>query len=228
VILIAAVLACSLATGTPAISEPEQEEEFCNKLKVSGTGIVDIGISVVDRRIGLEYYNLMYGNGYFEMDSMNDVSTHAASIDGMVNGSSTPLNLYETTRMAYSGTTPLVGAKYLHSDAFWGGIGAEVQETFAVTEMEKTQTAYFASTDPATHITDPIEAAKLREASPVHLTAMDTKTSFNGTWQTDASWHKIFYKDIQVHQSFTGEFDVEKLLKFHEDPGTDALLNPWP
>lgn len=226
--MIAAILACGLANGTPALAEIDQEEDFCNNLRVSGTGVVDISVSVVDKRMALEYYNVMYGDGYFEMDSKNVVSTSASSIEGLMNDSSTPLNLYETSRMVYSGTTPLVGAKYLHSNAFYGGMGAEVQETFAVTEMEKTQTAYFASTDPATHITDPFEASQLREASPVHLTAMDTMTSFNGTWQTDASWHKIFYKDIQVHQSFTGEFDVEKLLKFHEDAGTETILSQWP
>jgi len=45
-----------------------------------------------------------------------------------------------------------------------------------------------------------------------------TKNTFNGTWGTDAKWHKIFYKDIQAHEMFTGKFEAEKTIKFHENP----------
>ncbi len=89
-----------------------------------------------------------------------------------------------------------MGAKAIKSDGFWGGIDAEVKESFSVTEMEKIQTTY----------------------SPVHAVGMDTKTSFNGSWITDARWHQIFYKDVKVHEAFTGKFDVEKSIQFHENP----------
>ena len=44
------------------------------------------------------------------------------------------------------------------------------------------------------------------------------KNSFNGTWGTDATWHRIFYKDIKAHELFSGTFEAEKLIKFHENP----------
>lgn len=187
-------------------------------MKVSGTGIIDISNSIVDKTIGLEYYDFMYGDGEFEMYTTNEESNSASQIQGMINGTASPMNLYQTTKMTYSSDTPLIGAKYINSKEFYGGIGAEVQEFFAVTEMEKTQTTFFASTDPATHVTDPTTMAQLRNASLAHIVGTDTKNSFNGTWQTDANWHKIFYKDIKVHEAFSGEFEIEKMLTFHENP----------
>jgi hypothetical protein len=120
----------------------------------------------------------------------------------------------------------LTGGKYLNSKAFYGGIGADIQEIFQVNEMEKEQTTFFASTDPASHITDPAVAAQLRNASPTHVVGMDTKNSFNGTWGTDSKWHKIFYKDIKDHQMFTGTFEAQKLIKFHENPVPEPLVSP--
>ena len=58
------------------------------------------------------------------------------------------LNLIQTTKLTYAGETPLTGGKLLNSKAFYGGIGANVQELFSVNEMEQDQTAFFASTTP--------------------------------------------------------------------------------
>ena len=41
-----------------------------------------------------------------------------------------------------------MGEKFLHSKAFYGGIGAKIKEFFAVYEMEKDQTSFFVSTTP--------------------------------------------------------------------------------
>ena len=79
-----------------------------------------------------------------------------------------PLNLWESNEIAYSGKTPMVGTKYINSKAFWGGIGAEITESFSVTEMEREGSSYFASTNPASYITDPKKIEELRESSPVH------------------------------------------------------------
>ena len=107
-----------------------------------------------------------------------------------------PVNLYDITNLTYSGMTPLMGEKAIKSDDFRGGIGAEVKESFWVTEIEKIQTTY----------------------SPMHAVGMDTKTSFNGTWIADALQHLVFNKDVKVHEAFTGKFDVEKIIQFREKP----------
>jgi len=183
----------------------------------------------------------MAGDGAFELDSEHALSENASKLFRQVGDKEMPVNLYETTKMTYSGITPLVGAKYLHSKAFYGGIGADVQEMFSVNEMEKDQKLFFASTNASGHWTDPTKAAWAKglmtpsydeegnvilPLSPVHLVGMDTKTSFNGTWGTDSRWHKIFYKDIKDHQMFTGVFEAEKLIKFHEAPFPEHEVSP--
>ena len=225
-VLTAVLLACSIALGNPPLREPLQSDEFCNHLKIAGTGTIDIDNSVVDKKLALEYYNVMQGNGDIEMDSTSSVSQVARKIQAPVNGSITPLNLYDTIKLTYSGKTPLVGMKSIKSDSFWGGMGAEVTESFSVTEMEKIQNTYFASTNPATFLKNPSALIEQMKNSPVHAVGMDSKTSFNGTWITDAKWHKIFYKDVKVHEAFTGKFDVEKSIQFHENPVPEQTSNP--
>ena len=61
---------------------------------------------------------------------------------------------------------------------------------------------------------------------PSHLIGIETKNSFNGTWGTDATWHKIFYKDIKAHEMFTGTFEAEKTIKFHENPVPERVNVP--
>ncbi len=206
------------AYGNPAIAEQVQDGEFCNKLKVTGTGSFEVGVSVKDRELALEYYNIMYGDGDLEMDSNTVEAQRASQLPGMGNGSTVPLNLWDSNKLTYSGKTPMVGMKYIHSKSFWGGIGAEVMETFSVTEMEREGSSYFASTNPASYMTDPKKIAQMLATSPVHTVGIETKNAFNGTWQTDARMHKMFSKDVKVHEAFTGRFDVEKRLVFHEDP----------
>jgi hypothetical protein len=128
------------------------------------------------------------------------------------------LNLYEGSKLAYSGETPMVGMKYIHSKSFWGGIGAEIMETFQVTEMDREESTFFASTNPASYLADPAAIREILEKSPVHTVGIQTRNAFNGTWETNARMHKILSKDVRVHESFTGRFEVEKLLKFHENP----------
>ena len=58
-------------------------------------------------------------------------------------------------------------------------------------------------------------------SNPAYLLGLQVKNTFNGTWGTDASWHKIFYKNIKAHEMFSGNFEVEKQIKFHQYPVKD-------
>jgi hypothetical protein len=113
-----------MCSATPAIKEPMQDGDFCNKLKVVGTGTFEVGVSVKDKELALEYFNFMYGDGDLELDTGTVQAQRAARLPGMEKGTSVPLNLYESSKLTFSGTTPMVGMKYIHSKAFWGGIGA--------------------------------------------------------------------------------------------------------
>jgi len=243
--LIAAILACcGCVVATSPIVPPTQFEQFCEDQKVSGTGVVDVSTSIVDKKIALEYYNTMAGDGDIELDQEHAYSQDAdklkRNISSVNGGNKSALNLYENTKLTYSGQTPLTGGKYLNSKAFYGGIGADVQEMFSVNQMEKEETGYFASTTPynPNGMTPEQTVKALKSAgrdqtavgelmsnfgdgtvlNPSHLIGIDTKNTFNGTWGTDAKWHKIFYKDIKAHEMFTGQFEAEKTIKFHENP----------
>jgi hypothetical protein len=288
------IACCGIALANPPLVPPVQYEQFCEANKVSGTGIIDASTSIIDKKIALEYYNTMAGDGDFELDSENAYSQNAdklkRNISSVNGGNESNLNLFERTKMTYSGSTPLVGGKYLNSKEFYGGIGAKVQETFSVNEMEKDETSFFASTTPynpqetttikipcpkdcsqycraypevcnqqlppvceglctssgedktqsvTTSISpenivkdlknagrDQDKVAELMGSDPAHLIGIDTKNSFNGTWGTDATWHKIFYKDIKAHELFSGKFEAEKLLKFHENPVPENVRPP--
>jgi hypothetical protein len=216
--LLAILLMSGSASCTPALIEPVQDGDFCNKLKVAGTGSFEVGVTVKDRELALEYSSFMTGDGDLELDSGTVEAQRAARLPGMENGSTVPLNLWESHKLTYSGQTPLVGMKYINSKAFWGGIGAEITETFSVTEMDREDSSYFASTNPASYMTDARKIEEMLKASPVHTVGLKTKNSFNGTWQTDAHMHKMFSKDLKVHESFTGQFEVEKMIRFKESP----------
>ncbi|NLH21915.1 MAG: hypothetical protein GX463_07075 [Methanothrix sp.] len=262
------LLSCFIALANPPLISPIQYEQFCEAQKVSGTGVVDVSTSIVDKKLALEYFNNMAGDGDLELDQEHAYSQNAdkllRNITSVNGGDKSQLNLYESTKLTYAGDTPLVGAKHMQSKEFYGGIGATIDENFAVFEMEKDQTAFFVSTAPTTRKwpVDPVNQDYLQllalyypeeysrymaQANPTmtpeelikalkdagrdtdrvaalmgnnaaHVIGMDTKNSFNGTWGTDATWHKIFYKDIKAHEMFSGVFEAEKLIKFHENP----------
>jgi hypothetical protein len=221
--LAVAIILIACTSATPPIAEPYQDEEYCNSLKIAGTGIIDISTSVVDRKIALEYVNILQGEGDFEMDSTTLTAQKSSNLQETINGSKMPLNLFETTRMTFQGKTPLIGFKSINSKSFYGGIGANVVESFAVTEMDREHKTFFASTAPAKSLGVPQVPAK---GSPVHLVGMDSKASFNGTWTSDARMHQIFYKDIRSHESFTGKFEISRTLKFHESPIPEPVVSP--
>ncbi len=214
-ILVVLALVCGLATANVPLIEPRQYEQFCEAQLVSGTGYIDVATSIVDKKIALEYYDMMTGDGTIEMDATHvysqepnklvrpvpnynaDNCSENATVDAR-------LNFFENTKLTYdSDKAPLQGGKFVNSKAFYGGIGANIQEMFSVNEMEKDQTVFFGST---------------KNSTITHTVGLNTLNSFNGTWGTDSRMHKIFYKDIQSHELFSGDFEVQKEIKFHEAP----------
>jgi len=211
VLAVAALLCVGIAVANPPLLQPKQYEQFCEDQKISGTGVVDVSTSIIDKKIALEYYNVMNGDGDLELDQTHVYSQKAEklkrNVSAINDSKQTPLNLYENTKMTYSGETPLVGGKYINSKAFYGGIGADIQEMYSVNEMEKDQTTFFSSVAPAYASngspndfnnalrragTNDTEVERLMQGIPSHLIGIDTKNTFNGTWGTDAKWHKIF------------------------------------
>ena len=65
-ILVALALVCGFAVANPPLNEPKQYERFCERQLVSGTGYIDVATSIVDKKIALEYYDMMSGDGAIE------------------------------------------------------------------------------------------------------------------------------------------------------------------
>jgi len=226
----------------PSTKPPVQYGQFYEAQNISGTGVVDVSTSILDKSIALEFNSAMAGEGDIEMDSEHAYSQNADLLKRnltAVNGSNeSTLNLYGSTKLAYSGAEPLVGGERLHSKEFYGGMGASVQEIFAASEIEKEQTVFFAQTLPYRPLNNSAETlpGELEQAgrdtarvdqlmhsregvyNPSQLVGIEAKATFNGTWGTDARWHRMFYKDIASHEMFTGKFEAERLLKFHRYP----------
>ena len=263
------MLCCGTTLANPPLVPAVQYEQFCEAQKVSGSGVVDVSTSIIDKKIALEYYNNMAGDGDLELDQEHAYSQNSdkllRNISSVNGGNESQLNLFESTKLTYaSKDTPLMGSKSMNSNAFYGGIGAQIQESFAVYEMEKDQTSFFVSTTPynpkepaktlsqdylqllalyypqeyAQYMAAPTKTitpeqliqelkdagrdtdrvAALMGNNAAHVIGLETRNSFNGTWGTDATWHKIFYKDINAHEMFSGTFEAEKTIKFHENP----------
>src|SRR5512141_2977000 len=121
VIVLAACLigGCTTVLANPPLIPPVQYEQFCENQKVSGTGVIDVSTSIIDKKIALEYYNVMSGDGDLELDQEHAYSQNADKLKRTVasvnDGKKSNLNLFENTKLTYSGVTPLVGAKYLNS-----------------------------------------------------------------------------------------------------------------
>lgn len=200
-----------LCSGNPPIKEPVQFEQLCNNLKVTGSGAVEMSTSMVDKRIALEYFNSLAGDGSMEMDSERVLSEAAYKVkrDTGSNNSSS-LNLFENSKITYSGETPLTGDKLMRSKSFYGGIGATVKETFSVKEMEADLKSYLGTTS---------------TASSAHIVGQDTKSTFDGAWATETDWHKIFDKNIKSRQAFSGKFEMDRQIKLHEKAVYKSTLN---
>ena len=217
---------CVLVKCGGGIPEPVQYGQYCESSNIKGNGVINVATKIEDHDIALDYNNELTGDGDIAINSEHTLSENAGKLMRPVGNKTVPLNFYETTNLEYSGKTPLIGEKSLSSKQFDGGIGANIQEMFSVNQMEKKQISFFASTDPTTQITNITQASILMRDSPTHLVGIDTKNSFNGTWGTNSLWHQLLKTDVRDHQLFTGTFETEKLIKFHEMPGPDKKINP--
>lgn len=208
------------------LTEPAQYGQYCDSQQIVGTGTVDVNTAIVDKEIALEYRNNMAGDGDIEYNSEHILSENASKLNRSVNGKDVPLNFFEKSKLSYFGSHPLAGEKRINSREFDGGIGANVEENFVVNQMEKDQTTFFASTDPASHISNFTQAKKMEKITPVYLIGTNISSKFNGTWGTGTTWHNILKKNIFDQQSFTGNFEAQKLIRIHESPRTEPEAMP--
>jgi hypothetical protein len=106
---------CSIALANPPLVPPVQYEQFCENQKVSGTGVIDVSTSIIDKKIALEYYNVMSGDGDLELDQEHAYSQNSdklkRNISSVNGGNKSGLNLLKQKHLL---GRALVG-KYRHS-----------------------------------------------------------------------------------------------------------------
>ena len=128
----------------------------------------------------------------------------------------------------------LEGIATYANPGFHGGMNAKVTEYYDVTELQKDETVTMTTTAtfddiPRDWAAEVIhggsgsnvegDSVLCKKAMPYNANELnfDTKNAFVGTWQTDSSWKKVCSKNIQHHQKFVGEFQVDKNLVFKEE-----------
>lgn len=110
VLAIALLGLCGTVMANAPLVPPVQFEQFCENHKVSGTGIIDVSSSIIDKKIALEYFSTMNGDGDFELDQETAYSQNAdklaRNISTVNNGNKSNLNLVQTTKMTYQAIRP--------------------------------------------------------------------------------------------------------------------------
>ena len=128
----------------------------------------------------------------------------------------------EWLRNAFVG---LSGTATYKSPGFQGGINAQVTENYGsavagysgLRTLQKDETTTLTST--ATYNDTERDWTDCKKAQPYKSNELnfDTRNAFYGAWETDSSWKKVCSKNVQHHQKFVGEFQVDKNLIFKEE-----------
>ena len=139
----------------------------------------------------------------------------------------------------------LSGTATYKSPGFHGGINAQVTENYGnavldakgvpesslrtlqkdeTTTLTTTATYNAAADTPTSRDWTDCKVAQPYKSNELNF---DTKNAFRGAWETTSSWKKVCTKNVQHHQKFVGEFQVDKNLIFKEEvtepcPGKDV------
>ena len=129
------------------------------------------------------------------------------------------------------GLIGLSGTATYKSPGFQGGLNAQVTENFGaavvvngerepgVMSLQKDERVTMTTT--ATYDAETLRdwAGCDKKAKPFTSNELnfDSQNAFVGAWETHSTWKKVCSKDIEHHQRFIGEFQVDKNLLFREE-----------
>jgi hypothetical protein len=229
-----------------AKNPPDQREKFREDCAVQGVGYIEYEKKILDKAIAVDVEESMYGhtgweNGSFAM-TITEILNEGVRLDchgnctNMTNitdpiygdDNSPVMTNFECKKMVQfeiADADPdegwgLVGRARYNNPGFHGGINAEVIEHYNVWELQKdelvtmTTTATYNASDRC--VTNWRDCGKYKPYTANELN-FDTKNAFKGEWGTDSSWKRVCNKDIEHHQLFRGEFQVDKNLMFKEE-----------
>ena len=186
------------AVAVQPIPKPEQEQFFSMQSSVQGVGSFEIRNEIVDKEIAINVRERIKGDtgpdGNIAMESREILNESVNITDP-----SDP-DYFHYKMIGFSGDRLRGTAKY-GSAAFYGGMGASVEENYNVTEMEKQETTTIKAT------------SAVGQKQSLHY---NTMAVFKGKWGTTAEWKKPCKKDIKHTEMFDGDFAVSKYLIFEE------------
>jgi hypothetical protein len=186
------------AVAIPPVPKPEQEQFFSVQSSVQGVGSFEIRSKIVDTETAINVKERIKG------DTGSDGSIAMQSreiLNGSVNITDpNDPDFFHYMTIDFSGDMLRGSAKYA-SSAFYGGMGASIEENYDVTGMEKQETTTIKTTS---------------AAGQKQSLNFKTMAVFTGKWGTTAEWKKPCKKDIKHTETFEGEFAVTKYLIFEE------------
>jgi hypothetical protein len=245
-IMLAALVITMFFVGSVAAmaanNPPDQREKFREDSAVQGSGYVEYDKIVLDKEIAVDVEEHMWGdtgNGSFAMtiteilnegvrlNCTGNCSDMGLVMDPIRGGDHSPVMInFESKKMVQfeiGDSNPLNPAYRLNGIAtynnpgFYGGMNAQVTERYEVMELQKDELVTMTTT--ATYNDIPRDWSDCSTAVPYNANALnfDTKNAFVGMWGTDSSWKQVCNKNVQHHQFFSGEFQVDKNLMFTEE-----------
>ena len=186
------------AVAVQPIPKPEQEQFFSVKSSVQGIGSFEIKNKIVDKEIAINVRERIKGctgpDGGVAIESKEILNESVNITDP------NDPDYFHYKTIDFSGDWLRGSAKY-GSSAFYGGVGASVEENYNVTEMEKQETTTIKTTS---------------AAGQKQSLNYNTMSEFEGMWGTTTEWKKPCKKDIKHTEMFEGEFAVTKYLIFEE------------
>ncbi len=137
----------------------------------------------------------------------------------MINFQCKKMVQFEGGRSAGGVSDMLVGYAEYSNPGFHGGMNAQVTEYYDVWELQKDETVTMRTTATFDDLPFPRVWDNCNKARPYNANELnfDTKNAFDGMWGTDSSWKKVCSKNVEHHQRFIGEFQVDKNLMFMEE-----------
>lgn len=177
------------------------------------------------------------GNCSAGMGTLSDPIYGDAHSPVMTNFECNKMVQFETDDVEWNNVSSvgLSGTSTYKTPGFYGGLNAQVTENFGnairgelpLRNLQKDERTTMTTT--ATYNDTCRDWTNCNKDEPYKANELnfDTKNAFNGAWETKSSWKKVCTKNIQHHQKFVGEFQVDKNLIFKEEvtepcPGKDV------
>ena len=226
----------------PPITRPQQAQYFSEKSSVQGVGEIFYEKTILASGVGVrEYMWGDTGNGTFAMtiteilnegvrlNCSGNCSDMGKIMDPIYGDDESPvMTNFECKKMVQfeigAKDNPLIygleGEAIYSNPGFSGGMNAQVKEYYAVSSLQKDETAKMTTTatyNKSNHDDDDWKGCGEYKAYNANELNFDTKNAFTGSWGTDSSWEKVCSKDIKHHQYFDGTFQVDKNLMFQEE-----------